>query len=114
MGKEIQAAEGELLPGTLDMLILKSVSWRVMHGYDIARTIWRESDEVLRVAEGALYPALHRLLEKGLLAAEWGQSANNRRAKYYRLTPKGRKYLNAKSNKWERITVAVARVMQTA
>ena len=112
MGKAKKSTpEGELLPGTLDMLILRILSQNVMHGYDIAESIKRVSDEVLRVEEGALYPALHRLEIRRLLASDWGHSANNRRAKYYRLTPLGRKRLAAETEKWERLSAAISRVM---
>jgi PadR family transcriptional regulator, regulatory protein PadR len=114
MGKESYNSNGELLPGTLDMLILKTLCFGVKHGYDIAQSIRNSSDEVLRVGEGALYPALHRLELRGLVASDWGHSLNNRRAKYYRLTAKGRRFLSAQSEKWTRISGAVARVMQTA
>lgn len=106
--------EGELLQGTLDMLILKTLGRRAMHGYAIAEAIAAASDDALRVEEGALYPALHRLELKGLLGAEWGLSGNNRRAKYYRLTPAGRKALAAESERWSRISSAIAKVMGTA
>src|SRR5207247_6351448 len=91
MGDGRKDLEGELLPGTLDMLILKALVRESMHGYGIAQFIQRASREVLRVEEGALYPALHRLELRGLLKAAWGASANNRRAKYYRLTALGRR-----------------------
>src|SRR3954469_7964205 len=90
MGKKA-AGRQELLPGTLDMLVLKSLSLGVMHGYGIAQHIKTVSGEVLHVEEGSLYPALQRLQIQGLVASEWGQSANNRRARYYRLTRAGRR-----------------------
>src|SRR5713226_2871834 len=90
----IDRAPDELIPGTLDMLILKTVSRETMHGYTIAQSIQRVSQEVLRVEEGALYPALHRLEVRGFLRSEWGVSENNRRAKYYRLTARGRRELD--------------------
>src|SRR6266481_9395429 len=105
---------GDLLRDTLDMLILKTLSRGEMHGYDIAEYIHETSDDVLRVEEGALYPALHRLELRGLLAAEWGASDNNRRAKYYRLTASGRKQLAEETEYWRRVSGAVARVLQTA
>ncbi len=107
-------APGELMPGTLDMLILKTVSREALHGYAIAESIQRSSDDALRVEEGALYPALHRLEVKGLLAASWGTSENNRRAKYYRLTARGRKQLEQEASYWARMVAGVARVMETA
>jgi transcriptional regulator len=111
LGKE---AAGELMPGTLDMLVLKTVSRAPLHGYAIAESIQRTSEEALRVEEGALYPALHRLEVKGLLSAEWGTSDNNRRAKYYRLTARGRKQLEQEASYWARMVAGVARVMETA
>ena len=102
------------MQGTLDMLILKTLTRGLMHGYAIAEFIQQSSLDVLRVEEGALYPALHRLELRGLLAAEWGVSENNRRAKYYKLTAGGRKHLAGESASWDRLSGAVARVMQTA
>jgi transcriptional regulator len=102
------------MQGTLDMLILKALTRGAMHGYSIVEFIQQSSDDVLRVEEGALYPALHRLELRGLLSAEWGVSENNRRAKYYRLNAAGRKHLAEESSKWNRLSGAVARVMQTA
>lgn len=105
---------GALLPGTLDMLILKTLSRGELHGYAIAEFIQQASDEVLKVEEGALYPALHRLEVRGLLRAEWGASDNNRRAKFYRLTALGRRELDHETQFWSRMAAAVARVMETA
>lgn len=105
---------GELLPGTLDLLILKTVSRGAMHGYGIAEQIEQASDDVLRVEEGALYPALHRLELRGWLASEWGASENNRRAKYYRLTAAGRKQLEANRQQWARLAGAINRVLSTS
>jgi transcriptional regulator len=101
------------LPGTLDMLILKTLARGPLHGYAIAQFIQQASDEVLKVEEGALYPALHRLEVRGLLKAEWGSSDNNRRAKFYRLTAAGRRELEHESAFWTRVATAVTRVMQT-
>jgi PadR family transcriptional regulator, regulatory protein PadR len=112
--KEKKESPGELLQGTLDMLVLKALARGPRHGYAVAEWIHAASEDVLRVEEGALYPALHRLELRGLLAAEWGASENNRRAKYYSLTPAGRKQLAAESEQWRRLTGAVARIMQTA
>jgi len=106
--------QGDLVQGTLDMLVLKALSRGPKHGYAVAEWIHESSNDVLRVEEGALYPALHRLELRGLLASEWGVSDNNRRAKYYSLTSAGRKYLAAESEHWGRMTSAIARVMQTA
>jgi PadR family transcriptional regulator len=104
---------GDLLPGTLDMLILKMLTRGEMHGYGIAQTIQRASDDVLRVEEGALYPALHRLEVRGWLRSTWGTSENNRRAKYYRLSALGRRELEREAAYWHRVASAVTRVMQT-
>ena len=103
-----------LLQGTLDMLILKTVSRGAMHGYGVAQFIQNSSRDVLCVEEGALYPALHRLELRGLLRAEWGTSDNNRRAKYYKLTATGRRELESETAYWSRVASAVTRVMQTA
>jgi transcriptional regulator len=105
---------GSLVQGTLDMLVLKTLAQGAMHGYAIAEFIQETSNNVLRVEEGALYPALHRLEVRGLLASEWGVSENNRRAKYYRLTAAGRKQLAAESEHWSRVTSAIALIMDTA
>jgi transcriptional regulator len=105
--------DGELLPGTLDMLILKTLSREPMHGYGVAQSIQQASRDVLKVEEGALYPALHRLEVRGLLRSQWGTSDNNRRAKYYSLTATGRRELERESAKWTRIVGAVTLVMRT-
>ena len=107
-------AKRDLIQGTLDMLILKTLSKGAMHGYAIAITIGQRSDDELKVEEGALYPALHRLEVAGLLDSEWKLSETNRRAKFYRLTPEGRKHLAAESSNWNRLVAAVGRVMETA
>ena len=113
MGKEPQKS-GDLLQGTLDMLVLKTLGRGPLHGYAVAEAIHQLSEDVLRVEEGALYPALHRLELRGLLASEWGVSENNRRAKYYRLTAAGRRTLEAESVQWNRLAAAITRVMKTA
>jgi transcriptional regulator len=105
---------GELLPGTLDMLILKILTRGEMHGYGIAQSIQRASDDVLHVEEGALYPALHRLEVRGWLRSSWGTSENNRRAKYYRLSALGKRELEREADYWHRVASAVTRVMQGA
>jgi len=105
---------GELLPGTLDMLILKMLTRGEMHGYGIAQSIQRVSDDVLHVEEGALYPALHRLEVRGWLRSTWGTSENNRRAKFYRLSALGRRELEREADYWHRVASAVTRVMQGA
>ncbi|HXW04552.1 MAG TPA: PadR family transcriptional regulator [Vicinamibacterales bacterium] len=104
---------GGVLPGTLDMLVLKAVRAEPRHGYAIAEFILRASEDVLQVEEGALYPALHRLELRGLLRAHWGTSDNNRRAKFYRLTALGRRELARETEEWERVATAVSRVMRT-
>ena len=103
-----------LLAGTLDMLILKTLVRGSMHGYAIAEFIQQASGDALRVEEGALYPALHRLELRGFLRAEWGTSDNNRRAKFYRLTALGRRELESETAEWNRVATGVARVLQTA
>lgn len=110
MGKD----KGELVQGTLDMLILKTLSRGPLHGWGIAQHISQVSEEVLRVEEGSLYPALHRLELDDFIDSEWGLSDNNRRAKYYRLTARGRKQLVKEASSWTRLSAAIARVMETA
>jgi PadR family transcriptional regulator PadR len=112
--KEKRDNPGDLLQGTLDLLILKALARGARHGYGVAEWIQRTSEDVLRVEEGALYPALHRLELRGLLASEWGVSDNNRRAKYYLLTTAGRKRLAEETEFWRRMSGAVARILQTA
>jgi transcriptional regulator len=112
--REPKPSSGELLPGTLDMLILKTLIRGPMHGYAVAEFIQQTSEDVLKVEEGALYPALHRLELRGLLAPEWGISENNRRAKYYRLTAAGRRHLAEESARWSRMSTAIARIMEPA
>ena len=102
----------ESVQGTLDFLILKTLSWGDMHGYAIARWIFDRSGEELSIEEGTLYPALHRLEERGWIEAEWGLSENKRRAKFYRLTPVGRAELMKRIAEWSRFTGAVERVLR--
>lgn len=102
----------ELLQGTLDMLILRVLSVEPMHGWGIAQRIHILSKDVLKVEEGSLYPALYRMERKGWIESEWGQSENNRRAKFYRLTKTGQKQLASEVQGWERISAAIAKVMQ--
>jgi PadR family transcriptional regulator, regulatory protein PadR len=111
---ERKGQEGDLLQGTLDLLILKSLARGPMHGYGVAEWIHESSQDVLRVEEGALYPALHRLELRGLLSAQWGTSENNRRAKYYALTTAGKNKLTEETEYWRRLSGAVARVLQMA
>jgi len=106
--------KSDLLQGTLDMLILKIVALGPVHGYGISLRIRQISKEVLQVQQGSLYPALHRLEKRGWLTAEWGESENGRQAKFYKLSPKGRKQLQAEQSNWERLAQAVSQIMQTA
>jgi transcriptional regulator len=105
---------GDVLRGTLDVLILKALVRGPRHGYAIAETIQQASDQVLRVEEGALYPALHRLELRGLLRAEWGASDNNRRAKFYALTAAGRRRLLEETSNWKRLSLAVTQVLESS
>ncbi len=100
-----------LLQGTLDVLVLKTLSWGPRHGYAVARWIRETTDDILRIEEGALYPALHRMERRGWIEAEWGLSENNRRAKFYQLTPAGRRQLRAESTSWARYSGAVTKVL---
>ncbi len=111
---EDRSETGELIQGTLEMLILKALIRGPMHGYGVAEWIHQTSQQVLKVEEGALYPALHRLELRGVLKAEWGLSDNNRRAKFYRLTAEGKKRLSTESRRWTRLSAAVAFVMQAS
>jgi transcriptional regulator len=104
----------DLLQGTLDVLILKTLAPGPMHGWGIAQRIQQVSQDVLRVNQGSLYPALHRLESEGWIAAEWGASENNRRAKFYRLTRTGQRHLEAETENWRRLAGAVGRILQTA
>ena len=110
MGADEKSAD--LLQGTLDLLILKSLTSGEKHGYEITEWIHATSDEALSVEEGALYPALHRLESRGLLASSWDVSANNRRAKYYKLTALGRKRLKESAESWRRASAAVNRILE--
>jgi transcriptional regulator len=103
----------ELLPGTLELLILKTVSRGPMHGYAIAQSIQQVSDDILQVEEGSLYPALQRMQIKGWLTSEWRTTETNRSARFYKLTPDGRKQLSAEVEKFDRITGAIWRVLET-
>jgi transcriptional regulator len=104
-------AKSDLLQGTLDLLILRTLSEGSMHGWGISQRIQQVSKDVLQVNQGSLYPALHRLEQQGLIEAEWGNSDNNRQAKFYQLTRDGRKQLAEETRNWERISTAVARVL---
>ena len=106
-----RAEAPELLPGTLDLLILKTLAGGAMHGYAVAQRLRDVSDDVLRVGESSLYPALQRLLLKGWVKATWGASENNRRARYYTLTPAGRKRLVAERQEFDRLILAIQKVL---
>jgi transcriptional regulator len=103
----------DVLKGTLDVLILKTLSWGPAHGYAVSRWIRQVTDEALAIEEGALYPALHRLEQRGWVTAEWGLSDNNRRARYYRLTPQGRAQLRREVTGWDRFAAAVTKVLSS-
>ena len=102
----------DFVQGTLDLLILKTIALEPMHGWGIAQRIRQVSKEVLQVNQGALYPALHRLEQSGWIKAKWGESDNNRRAKYYSLTPAGRKYLEREEANWQRLSAAIGLVLE--
>jgi PadR family transcriptional regulator PadR len=104
--------QGEVLQGTLDLLILQTLILGAAHGHTIAHIIEHRSDEVLQVEHGSLYPALHRLEDRGWIASFWGTSENNRKARYYRLTPKGRKQLAHQSSRWDQLVHAINRVLK--
>jgi PadR family transcriptional regulator PadR len=104
----------DLLQGTLDMLILKALSAGAMHGYGVGQRIEQLAEEMLKVEEGSLYPALYRLEERGWIKSEWGTSDNNRRARFYKLTAAGRRQLGVEEENWRRLVLAVGKVMQTA
>jgi len=114
MGFTRSARHNEFLPGTLDMLVLQTLTHGPMHGYGIAQFIRQRSEEVLQVGEGSLYPALQRLQVKGLVAADWRESDTGRRARYYRLTRLGRERLEAELESYQRVSRAIARVLQPA
>jgi len=103
----------DLVQGTLDLLILKTIALEPMHGWGIAQRIRQVSGEVLQVNQGSLYPALHRLEQSGWIRAKWGESDHNRRAKYYALTPAGRKYLEQERTNWQRLSAAIGLVLET-
>src|SRR4051812_31235355 len=107
------AKAAEILPGTLDMLILKAVSLNPLHGYGVLLRIRQISQDALEIPQGSLYPALYRLEHQGLIAAEWGQSENNRRAKYYTLTVAGRRRLREETDGWNRLGSAIAAALNT-
>jgi PadR family transcriptional regulator, regulatory protein PadR len=110
----MSSRELELVRGTLDVLILKTLSWGTAHGYAIASWIEQTTGDALRIEEGSLYPALHRLERRGWVESEWGLSDNNRRAKFYHLTPEGRRQLQAETLSWSRFVKTVALVLESA
>ena len=114
MGKNKPQATQEMLQGTLDMLILQTLIMGPAHGHTIARVIEQTSEDVLQVEQGSLYPALHRLIKRGWISAEDGTSENNRRAKFYRLTAKGRRQLHVETTRWEKLAHAIANVLKPA
>lgn len=107
-------ARTDLLHGTLDMLILRTLQWGTHHGYAIAQTIRAQSSDVLQVEAGSLYPALQRLAKKGWVTAKWAQTESNQRAKFYRLTPEGKKQLLREESRWAELVNAIGRVMKPA
>ena len=111
---EAKDARSDLLQGTLDLLILRTLATGPMHGWGISQRIQQVSDSVLVVNQGSLYPALYRLEEEGWIASEWGASENNRRAKFYRLTRNGERQLEREQQNWQRLAAAVYRVLETA
>jgi PadR family transcriptional regulator PadR len=106
--------KADLLQGTLDLLILKALSLGPMHGYGVGQRIMQMAEEMLKIEEGSLYPALYRLEEKEWIKSEWGVSENNRRARFYKLTPAGRKQLNIEEENWQRFALAMGKVLSTA
>lgn len=114
MTRKASGTGGDLLQGTLDLLVLQTLQLGPAHGYTIASTIARRSDDVLQVEQGSLYPALQRIEGRGWITSYWGTSETNRRARFYRLTPKGKRQLAAESTRWETLARAVARVMRPA
>ena len=104
----------DLLQGTLDMLILRTLQWGPQHGHGIGQAIRTQSDDLLKVETGSLYPALQRLVKRGLLDAEWGVSTSNQRAKFYRLTPEGKKQLAREESRWSQLVHAIGRIMKPA
>jgi len=107
-------ARTDLMQGTLELLILKTLSRDSMHGYGIAQRIHEAAEDLLKIEDGSLYPALYRMEERGWITSEWDVSENNRRAKFYKLTKAGRKQLEAESANWNRVSQAISRILQTA
>ena len=114
MAKSSDDKRLELLQGTLDMLILRTLQWGPQHGHGIGQAIRSQSDDLLKVETGSLYPALHRLVKRGWLKADWGVSRSNQRAKFYRLTPEGKKQLAREESRWTQLVNAIGRIMNPA
>jgi PadR family transcriptional regulator len=114
MRRRPRDADGDLLAGTLDMLVLRTIAAGPLHGFGIALAIASRSGDVILVEEGSLYPALHRLEDRGWITAAWGVTSNNRRARFYTLTAKGRRELTRESTRWAQLSAAVTRVMEPA
>lgn len=114
MSTREEGARVELLQGTLDLLILRTLVLGPAHGHAVAKAIERNSEDVLQVEQGSLYPALHRLIKRGWITWETGTSENNRKAKYYRLTEAGRRRLRVETNKWDKLAAAIARILRPA
>ncbi len=112
MTRKATGTQGDLLQGTLDLLVLQTLQIGPAHGYDIASTIARRSDEVLQVEQGSLYPALQRIEERGWITSYWGMSGSNRHARFYKLTAKGKRQLATEATRWDALARAVARVMR--
>jgi PadR family transcriptional regulator PadR len=110
----VTAREVDVLQGTLDLLVLNALRWNAMHGYAILDWLRHATDDELRLEDAALYPALHRMEARGLIASEWGASENNRRAKFYKLTPHGRRALRHEAESWKRYVGIVGRVLRAA
>ena len=113
MRQERQTQRVDLLQGTLDMLILRTLRWGPQHGHGVGQAIRQSSADLLQIERGSLYPALHRLEAQGLISSEWKSSESNRRAKYYRLTASGRKHLASEQSKWNLLVKTIGRVMRT-
>jgi transcriptional regulator len=113
-GNKVPHDDLDLMQGTLDLLVLKTLSWGPLHGYGVARWVAQATDADLQVEEGALYTALHRMEKRGWLESEWGLSENNRKAKFYQLTTTGRRQLRSQAERWSRYAKAVFKVLETA
>jgi PadR family transcriptional regulator PadR len=112
MSRTQKTSRLEIMQGTLDLIILRTLRWGPAHGHGIAKFIQQTSGDTFRIEHGSLYPALQRLLQEGWIAAEWGTSSNNRRARFYRLTPAGRKQMFTEHSKWDRFSEAISRILR--